>query len=212
MITQPSNDIDLSDDEALAVLIDFADAQEGGGSAARLADWATRYPDLGRDLGRVAEASWSRMDGRASDTTESAARFGDIGRAALRAALPGYTPAAPLISLLQEAKTCGLSKNEFAAALSVPDTLLLKLHRRLIDAATVPAALIEKAADAINRTVDEVAAYLQMPAQMPLAASFRADSAPQAKTESFIHALASDPETLPEHKAAWLDKQNGGAA
>ena len=207
----------LTDDEILAVLVDFADA-ETSANANALPEWATRYPALAGDFGRVAEAAWSQDALMPAPETPSAERFRKIGRAALAHALPGYAPPAPqvpLTNLLQTAKECGLSRQAFAAQLLLPDTLLLKLNRRFIDAATVPLELVNKMADALNRTADEIAAYLSLPAQVPQTASFRSDVVPQAKTESFADALSGDPEALPEHKAAWLDNAdsaNGGAA
>ena len=107
-------------------------------------------------------------------------------------------------SLLQAAQERGFSRQSLAARLLLPDTLVLKLHRRLIQAASIPAELVEKLADALGRTANELTDYFKQPAQMPLAASFRSDATPQAQTETFGDALQSDPDATAAHKAAWL--------
>ncbi len=204
--------IDINETDT--VLMDFAHAIEGKNSSATLAEYASRYPNLARDFGRIAEANWAKQNGLTEDHSLSmpadatlGARFREIGLAALHArpALATAPATAPLQSLLDAAKARGLSRQDFAARLQLPDTLLLKLHRRLIDAASIPNELVGKIADAIGRTNDEIAAYLKQPAQMPLGASFRSDSTPQAQTETFANALQSDPDAMPEHKAAWID-------
>lgn len=203
----------LTHEEIDAVLMEFADAQQAGDHKGTLAQWSARYPALARDFGRITEQNWSKAANQTAQTetmASSAARFRDIGRAALLAARPAaaqaaQTEAAPLTSLLHAAQERGLTRQTLAAQLQLPDTLVLKLHRRLINAATVPVRLVEQIAGAVGRTTSEITAYLQQPAQMPLAASFRSDSTPQAQTESFGHALQSDPDATPAHKAVWLD-------
>ena len=71
---------------------------------------------------------------------------------------------------------------------------------------------VEKIAEAVGRTIGEITDYLRQPAQMPLAASFRADSTPQVQTETFADALHSDPDATPAHKAAWPRDDNGAPA
>lgn len=201
----------ITNDEIDAVLVDFAEAHHAGKTGTMLAEWSARYPALVRDFGRIAEENWAGRANEAVPAQMSAevaeARFREIGRAALRAKRPATTQreTAPLTNLLHAAQERGLTRQTFAARLQLPDTLVLKLHRRLISAASIPARLVEQIAETVGRTTDEITDYLKQPAQMPLAASFRSDSAPQPQTETFADALQSDPDATPAHKAEWFN-------
>lgn len=202
-----NNFIGGSEDEADALLIAFA--QEGPEADLRI--WAERHPSHARDFARLAATRWAGEEKGAVDTA-TVNRLRDIGMATLRACRPApatATPArpalAPLTHLLNAASSCGLSPDALAAKLEVPYGLLFKLHRRLLAPASLPGQLVNSLAEALNRTADEVAAYLRQPPLMAAGASYRSDSVPEVGTqETFEEALVDDPETTLEQKSRWL--------
>jgi hypothetical protein len=180
-------------DDGDAVLADFLTA----GPQARLTDWAARHPRYARELARAAvDRSMPSLPATDADTDRVAA----LGRQVLR---ERRAAAVPLVSLRADAETLGLDDEAIAARVGVPTGLFWKLHRRLIDAATLPVALVDQLAATLERTTEELFGYLRQPPQLATGASYRAEAAPQAVRESFAAALAADPETTPEMRARW---------
>jgi hypothetical protein len=134
-------------------------------------------------------------------------RFQAIGLAALAAHRPDLRPAAtPLTSLLAAVKAAGLTPDEAAQKLDLPVALFWKLHRRLLAPDSVPRALIAALADVVDRTREDIAAFLRMPPQLAAGASYRADAAPVVGAqEAFADALNTEPEATPEQRRRWLD-------
>jgi len=200
----------LRDDEASAdaVLSAFAQAIETPGGA-KLADWIARHPSHARDLTRLAADRWAGDPLPASAAT--AARMQQIGLAALRACRPAPVPVAattPLTSLLAAVKAAGLTADTLSAKLDLPVALFWKLHRRLIAADSVPRSLTTALAEAVNRTRDEITAYLQMPPQLAAGASYRSDDAPEVGAqETFAEALRSEPEATDAQRRLWLTEE-----
>ena len=206
----PSADYNLQDDESDAVLTAFAQAQAAQGGAA-LSEWTARYPAQAKDLARLASEAWAG-DEREVSAPDTAARYRAIGMTALRACRPEpktapvFTfSAAPMASLLAAAQAVGKEADDVAAALNLPSAIFWKLHRRLIAPDSIPRTLIAGLAESVNRTLDEVAAYLRMPPQMAAGASFRSDSAPHlGAQESFADALSAEPEATDAQRNRWL--------
>jgi len=197
-------------DEATAdaVLAAFAQATEAPGGA-KLADWIARHPGHAGDLARLAADRWAGDTMPASAAT--AARMQSIGMAALRACRPApvrAAAAAPMTSLLATVKAAGLTADTLSAKLDLPVALFWKLHRRLIAADSVPRALVADLADTVNRTLDEMAAYLRMPPQLAAGASYRSDDAPEVGAqETFAEALQSEPEATDAQRRRWLNTE-----
>jgi hypothetical protein len=184
-----------------AVLIAFMEA----GANAPLGEWIGRYPAHSADLARAAAARWAgepvgvpALSGDALAT----AHIRTLGREAFAA----LRPAPRLTSLLETARARGIGPQTVAARLSVPYGLFIKLHRRLIAPDTIPATLIRNLAESLERSVDDIAAYLRQPPTLALGASYRADSAPKTGAqESFADALDADPEATDAQRAAFRD-------
>jgi hypothetical protein len=210
----PSANHNLHDEESDAVLTAFAQARTGP-NGAKLSEWTARYPAQARDLARLAAQEWAG-EGRDSTLPDSASRFRSIAMAALRTYRPEPKraevitfSAAPMTSLLAAAEAAGKEADDVASLLDLPSALFWKLHRRLIAPDSVPRALVASLADAVNRTVDEVAAYLRMPPQMAAGASFRSDDAPSVgQQESFEQALLAEAELADGSYRRWL--RDGG--
>lgn len=185
----------------------------GAGASADLADWMRRYPALRGDLAHAAAARWageSVPSGAAGSPDEAAstARVRAIGRETLLAFRAGWSPTvapAALAGLVSAARERGVEPATLAHRLQIPYAVFVKLHRRLIAPDSVPMSLLSEMGAALNRTVDDIAAYLRQPPALALGASYRSDTAPRAGTqETFDAALRSDPETTDEQRARYL--------
>jgi hypothetical protein len=200
----------LQDEESDAVLTAFVQAQAAP-EGATLSEWTARYPAQARDLARLAAQTWAG-ETHESPVPETAARFQSIGLATLRAFRPEPKPAtviafstSPITSLLSAAEATGQDAEDVASVLDLPSALFWKLHRRLIAPDSVPRSLVNALAETINRTVDDVVAYLRMPPQMAAGASFRSDDAPSVgEQESFADALKVEPEMTDAQYRRWV--------
>jgi hypothetical protein len=212
----PSVNHILQDEEPDAVLTAFAQAQSAP-NGAKLSEWTARYPAHARDMARLAAQTWAG-ENRESALPDSTSRCRSIAMASLRAFRPEPKPAevitfsaAPMTSLLAAAEAAGRDAEGVASLLDLPSALFWKLHRRLIDPDSVPRSLTAALADALNRTLDEVAAYLRMPPQLAAGASFRSDDAPSVgQQESFEEALLAEPEARDVPYNRWLCNGDAG--
>jgi len=189
--------------ETDAILIAFADAGEG----ADLADWTRRHPEHARSLARLAaERRLPAATEAASADPSADARILAVGRAALAAARAQRTAErAPLISLLAAARTRGLDAAGVAHALDLPVACFWKLHRRLFAPDSLPRALVARLAETLDRTQDDIAAYLRRPPTLAAGANYKADAAPAlGAQEDFAQSLAGDPELTDVQRARWL--------
>lgn len=180
----------MSEEHADAILTDFASDPQ-----ARVADWAVRYPSQGRAFAQLAADRILPLP--SADST----RVQALGLAVLREKRAAYRPA--LSSLKSAAEAKGLTAESVAAALAVPVGLFWKLHRRLIAFESIPGAFVQRLAETLDQTVDELARYLKQPAQLAARASYKNDGMPEARQESFASALSLDPETTEAMRAMW---------
>jgi hypothetical protein len=109
-----------------------------------------------------------------------------------------------LAGLRKEAEAQGLTIQALAAATRLTVPLLVKLDRRLIRFASIPRQAIERIGEALGRSFDEVAAYLQGDPQFASQASFRADAAPQMPgQQDFFEAVETDLTMDEVQKVEW---------
>ncbi len=116
----------------------------------------------------------------------------------------------PLTNLMDEAKVRGLDTARFAQSLQIDKLLLGKLNRRNLDALTLPRVLVERLAQALERSVEEIAAYLNGDMRLAASAHYKSRQAPSivaeagAPKQSFAEALGSGTQISEEDKAFWL--------
>jgi hypothetical protein len=200
-----------SNDLALEDLLDaYVTATAAQPSYAALAEWVRRYPHFAGELTEFT-AHWSLMghlppsDAAATDEAALVRRGMELLQPLLQRANQRQPAGDPITTLLAAAKAEGLSVQDLAerASLSVP--LVLKLDRRLIRAATIPAAVVAGVAQALRRDVAAVSAYfLQGGPRFAAGASYLAPEAPSlAGQEDFLDAVRVD-RTLPEARRAAL--------
>ena len=175
----------LNENEYDALLTAFAADYETG--AATVAAWSKQYPALGRDFARVAANAYA---GDAPDVATDD-RMNALLLAALRQRKSAYLGAAVIVSLVDKER--GITAAKIAAAIDLPVPYVGKLNQRLFRAATLPARLVERLADAVGRSVDDVVAFLSASPTLAHGAAYRADDAPVVPdAEDFAATLARD--------------------
>lgn len=187
------------DAEGDAIVAAFAEALENGGAS--VADWSGRYPRFGRDFARIAARNFGGTVAAGEDA-EATARLQRVAQDALRKHKAAYLGVQPLVSLVDKER--GITAAGIAQATMLPLPFVAKLNQRLFTAASVPAALVGRVAEAIGRTTDEVVAFLAGPPTLARAAAYRSDDAPVVgEQEDFQAALFADATVSPEAKAAY---------
>lgn len=170
-----------------ALLIAFANDYESG--TATVTDWAARYPALARDFVRIA------ADPRGHESADD--RTNAVLLRSLRKQKNAYLGAAAFASLVDKERSITAAK--IAQAIALPLPFVAKLNQRLFRAATLPARLVEKLADAVGRSVDDVTAYLSAPPTLARNAAYSNPDAPTlGEAEDFAVALQRDADVSAE--------------
>jgi hypothetical protein len=204
------------------VLIAFSEAREAApDDKALLRRWTTRYPEFADELIAVDYARFA-AGMTLSDTVEdgpedaAAAKMGQDALAAWRTgSVSPVGPSRPaLTSLVSDAAAQGLDAAHFAASLRMDRLLLGRLEQRVLEAATLPVSLIRQIAQILERSSEEVAAYLRGGPRLAAQAHFRARRAPslspQSARSSFAEALQTGQNMSEEDKAYWQAQIDAG--
>jgi len=179
----PNTTVD-TEQNADALLTAFAEDYETGMST--VADWSAQHPALSRDFARVAADTFAGTPEAAPDD-----RLHSVLMNALRKQKSAYLGASAIVSLVDKER--GITAAKIAQALALPLPYVAKLNQRLFQAVTLPARLVGRLADAVERSVEEVTAYLSQPPTLARGAAYRADDAPTlADAEDFAAVLAGD--------------------
>lgn len=128
--------------------------------------------------------------------------------------------------ILVAARKVGLSVSGLCKRLRLGRTVVTKLDRRLLEPRTIPRSLIHELADVLQRTSEEVAAYLGLPPTLSASASYRAfdlpalefryflsrrPAAPSSQAwrgrEPFRAAVHEAPDMTEEDRRYWLERQ-----
>jgi len=158
--------------------------------------WTERFPDHADALLEVSFAGLAAgvsLSDPLEDGPEDAetVAFG-------RAFLDSYFAAPPLVSLVDEARARGLAPPVFAKTLRLDTAALGRLNQRLLEASTLPRALVRRVAEAIGRTADEVAAYLSRPPRLAAGAQYKARAAPRLRESAPRQSFADATRGLPQ--------------
>ena len=101
--------------------------------------------------------------------------------------------AAPIADLVQAAKAQGLTAKALAAQIGIGLPLVAKLNQRLIRLATLPDELINRMAEALQTSGEQVRAYLARPATLSAAAQYKSDGVPSVSPMQRISPRPSAP-------------------
>ena len=85
--------------------------------------------------------------------------------------------------------------------------MVAKLQQRLVRFSTIPSVFIERLAQELQVTAQQLNDYLRQPASLATGASYKSNGVPQAAPqEDFAQAIRSCPDLTEEQKAAWLGR------
>ncbi len=207
--------------DADAVFAAFFAARDAAPSdRALLKQWADRYPDLAdeliaADLARLtAPRPLSARLAEGGPPDPVAAETARRVLAARRESPPAAAAKPPLVSLVSEAQAQGLDVPSFAEALRLDLLLLTRLERRLLDAATIPLALVRRLGELLGRPDTEVAAYLSGGPRLAAAGHYRSRRAPALESASpamsFREALDAGQNLSAADRAYWQGEADAG--
>jgi hypothetical protein len=204
---------------SLPEVLDEMVAAEPVLDAKALARWIGRYPLYERELMDFA-ARWGHMTHLPPDDTPlpEEERFYAEGLAVVRGVMDksfGRSAQAeePITSILAEAKGHGLDITKLAAAADLSVPIVAKFEQRLISFGSIPREAVEAIAEAIRRSVESVAAYLQAAPGFAPGASYKSESAPELPPQQeFAAAVRSDRTISEAKKEVWLERaaRSGG--
>ena len=173
-----------------------------------LRDWIARHPAHAEELTRWAvDAPVLECAAQRPTDPAAEARTLEIGQQVVAEMRARYLTAqpAPLKGLLETAKACGLTPKALAERLGVGLSTLAKLQQRHFRFASLPAEIVERAADALQVSAGQVRAYLQQPPTLAAGASYKSDGVPRAaEQEDFAQAVRVSRDMTEEQKAYWL--------
>ena len=196
---------------AMAYLDDLVRGGHALDAALKLAIAA--YPDDAADLGDYALMIPIRAlsEETPAELNEMIAARSMIVAQRMRSAAEGR----PLPGILSRFDEIRKEPKRAAASLRLGWSALVKLDRRLIEAASVPRRLAERLAEALETDASSVLAYLSGGAQLSPAAEYKASRTPRARRkESFQAALRSAVaagEMTADDEAFWVSGEAGSA-
>ncbi len=198
-----------------AVLLAFSYAREAApGDKTLLREWAARYPAVADELiaGDYARfAAGLTLTDALEDGPEDPAVV-ELGVNVLAARRAARAARPPLVSLLEEAAARGMDGPQLAQALRLDRLILARLEQRALDAATVPVTLVRQIGAVLERSAEEVAAFLRAAPRLPASAHYRSRRAPSVAAAlaygapapvSFQQAVAGSRSLSADDKAFW---------
>lgn len=179
--------------------------------AQNVAGWTVEHPTLARDFARLATEHWSGVDDSTFADAVAENRLRQVGLNTLKAMRAKMAPVkAPLTSLMDAARLCGLDSESLAARLALPETYVVKLHRRLFAPESLPQSLVKNLADSLNRATEDIQMYLSASPRLAAGASFKSDTAPTiGEREDFRITITNDGEVIESSRLHYLTEESG---
>lgn len=171
-----------------------------------LASWIAEHPELSPCFVEwAAEIPALAIAEMAPAAPELEVRSLAIGQAVLKRMGLGEQKATGLESLNGAARNAGLSPRQLAQRLGIGMSVFAKLNRRIIRGASVPVRLVERLAEEIQASVDEVRYYLAQQPVLATGAAYKANQPPAVTEEQdFADAVLTSPDMSAEEKQAWI--------
>jgi len=175
-----------------------------------LREWTAQYPSAATELTQWTAAAGmlqceEDLDGSAIDRTEASTVA--IGKAVLAERRARYSVVRSFIDIYAAARDCGMTPRSLGIAVGVGLPIIAKLQQRLIRFASLPTALIEALASALQVSATQVRDYLSQPASLAVGASYKSNAIPHAaEQEEFAEAIRACPDMTAEQKSAWLSR------
>ena len=191
------------------VLEEYAISEPAENNLATLRQMIEKYPQFAAQLQDFAAArALIKYAPEEELNADEEARHRAIGPNNLRAVLSGKAVHAPtsLESLTDAAKTKGLNRSKFAAALGLSVSLVQYLEKRRLEFASIPRTVIVKVAEVLETGEELVANYLRLPPNLMRNASFKTNERPEEmQPKSFAEAVREDQALSGEEKRKLLD-------
>ncbi len=191
------------------VLEEYAISEPTGNNLATLQQMVEKYPQFAAELQDFAAArAVVRYAPELELNALEEARYQEIGLNNLRAVLSAkaVNPLTSLQSLTDTAKTKGLNRSKFAAALGLSVSLVQYLEKRRLEFASIPHAVIVKVAEVLETGEELVANYLKLPPNLATNASFKVSGRPEEmQSKSFDEAVREDQTLSGEEKRKLLE-------
>ena len=171
--------------------------------AQQLRQWMSRYPEFTAEIVDFA-TDWVEMDaaeGVPEATQDEVSRIVNRTMSRVQQLLDAAERSDWVQDLGTEITSAGHDLDSFQRAVGVDRSILTCLMARLVRPATIPLPLVQAMAEALNRSADQVRAYLVLPPQP--SAAYRSRKQPVSKQADFSelveHAALSDAD-----RARWL--------
>lgn len=186
------------------VLEQYAATTPAGNDLKILQSFSEKYPQFAEDLADFAAARAVAKHAPDEElTAEEAKRFQKSGLQNLRAILSSTNE---LQSLVETAKTKGLNRAKFAAALGLSTSLVIYLEKRRLAFATIPTKIVTKIAEVLDVTEKAVSVYLNQSAKYSADMSFKTDTrSEELPPKSFAAAVGEDQQLTAEQKRNLLE-------
>lgn len=195
--------------------LNLADVLEGYAVAAaaaendqkNLREWMERYPQFATALMDFAAArTLIKYAPEPEISSSEEARYKEFGLNSLRRVLSGTEEESSVASLTELAKSKGINKLKFAAALDISLSLVMYLENRRLKYASIPKAVIGKIARVLETGEDTIAKYLNQPPNLATGASYKTDTrAEDVKPKGFAEAVREDQQLSAEQKRKLLE-------
>ena len=191
------------------VLEEYAISEPTENNLATLQQMIEKYPQFAAELQDFAATrAVIRYAPEVELNAVEEARYQEIGLNNLRVVLSAKAvqPPTSLQSLTDAAKTKGLNRSKFAAALGLSVSLVQYLEKRRLEFASIPHAVIVKAAEVLDTGEELVANYLKLPPNPATNASFKVSGRPEEmQSKSFDEAVREDQTLSGEEKRKLLE-------
>jgi transcriptional regulator with XRE-family HTH domain len=178
-----------------------------------LREWVQRYPHYAKELVEFT-TSWFVLEGAAKSDKDSDEDDTLItrGMEVVHGILNKHPPTeqapeeGPIVNLIQEGDRRGLTLAAFATQVGLSSQTLARLNRGLIRTASIPTELINRIAEALQRSPSNVSDFFKQGPRLAVGANYRAAKRPIVGTQQdFFDVVRNDTTMREEHKAFWVD-------
>jgi len=177
-------------------------AEYRAGQSPRLDEYLQRYPEFAAELiDFVLYFHSIAVDLPAPDAVPTV-ELSPAARAAQARLRTRFAPA--IEGLVKQGRAAGYTPSQLAAAVGLSLDVLAKLEGHVIEATTIPRALIQRLASALQTAPDAIVAYLSGHAPAQAGAFFYADKPPDQRQQTFLEAIRASG-LPPERKREWED-------
>lgn len=189
------------------VLEEYAAQTPLGNDLKILRSFSEKYPQFSEELADFAAARAVVKHAPEEElTAEEEAKLKESGLNNLRSVLDSLNSAKVLISLVETAKTKGLNRAKFAAALGLSTSLVIYLEKRRLAFATIPKQIITKIAQILETGEETISGFLDQSPQFAENTSFKTESRPENQPpKNFADAVREDQQLSAEEKRKLLE-------